>query len=98
MEILFDNGDYFTIKGNEVLDISLKLEDKLIAVDSSYHKCFTLVVFSGFIKLYLKYKDCRDDKLLYNVKEYNKNRILYIKNRLLNEGSVRCVKIYDENN
>lgn len=98
-EIFFDNGDYFSISKTEIIDISIILYDKLI-LGQNYWNSFCAVVKNGFIKLKLqkKAKGFYANPQVYNLKEYSRDRITYIKNRLCNEGGISCIKFFDENN
>lgn len=98
IEIFFDNGDYFPISKTEIIDISTRLYDKLI-LGKDYWNSFCAVTESGFLKLKLqkKAKGFFAYPRVYNQREYNKDRIGYIKNRLC-EGGVNCIKLFDGNN
>lgn len=96
MNVFFDNGDYLPISGTEVVDISIQLYDRLILGDG-YYNAFCPVVESGFMKLKLtkKCKGFYTTASLYNLKEYNKDRIGYIKNRLIHEGGLKYIRLFD---
>lgn len=98
IEIFFDNGDYFPISKSEIVDISTKLYDKLI-LGTDYWNSFCAVVEGGFLKLKLqkKAKGFFVNSHVYNQKEFNKDRIGYIKTRLC-EGGVNCIKLFNDNN
>lgn len=98
IEIFFDNGDCIPISKTEVVDISTRLYDKLI-MGKDYWNSFCAVVESGLLKLKLqkKAKGFFANPHVYNQREYNKDRIGYIKKRLC-EGGVNCIKFFDENN
>ena len=97
--ILFNNGDYLPISKIEIVDISVNLYDTLTLGDE-YYKSFCPVVESGFIKLKLieKCKGFYRDAFLYNLKEYNNDRVNYIKNRLCNEGDLKCISLFNDYN
>lgn len=99
IEMFFDNGDSFPISKTEVLGISTRLYDKLI-LGRDYWNSFCAVVESGFLKLRLqkKAKGSYSNPHVYNQREYNRDRINYIENRLCNEGGVSCIKLFDSNN
>lgn len=99
IEMFFNNGDYIIISKTEIIDISTRLYDKLI-IGKDYWNPFCAVVESGFLKLKLlkKAKGIYANSHVYNQKEYNRDRIEYIKNRLYNEGGVDCIKLFDKNN
>lgn len=99
IEIFFDNGDCLSIPKTEIIDISIRLYDNLI-LGKDYWNYFCAVIESGFLKLNLqkKAKVAYANASVYNQKEYSKDRVSYIKNRLCNEGRVNCVKLFDEYN
>ena len=99
IEIVFDNGDCLPISKTEILDISTRLYDKLI-LGKDYWNSFCAVVESGFLKLRLQKqaKGAYAYPHVYNQREYNRDRINYIKNRLCNEGGITCIKLFDGNN
>ena len=99
IEMFFDNGDCIPISKTEIIDISTRLYDNLI-MGKDYWNSFCAVIESGFIKLKLqkKVKGFFANPHVYNQREYNKDRISYIKNRLCNENGVNCIKLFDENN
>lgn len=99
VEIFFDNGDCFPVSKTEIVDISTRLYDNLI-LGKDYWNSFCAVVESGSLKLKLqkKAKGVYANPYVYNQREYNKDRIGYIKNRLCNEGGVNCIKLFDDNN
>ena len=98
IEVFFDNGDYFPISKTEIVDISTRLYDKLI-LGKDYWNSFCAVVESGLLKLKLqkKAKGFFANPHVYNQREYNNDRIGYIKTRLC-EGGVNCIKLFDDNN
>ena len=94
-QVFFRNGDCFEVSGREILDISLQFYDNLIVNE----KGFSPVVKSGYIKckfdrLAPKY----DSSLLYNQKEYKKDRKTYLEERCVNEGGLYYIRLFDENN
>ncbi len=99
MQVFFDNGDYLPISKNEVIDFSLTFCDKLIVGEDYYHS-FCQVIDSGFIKLKIL-KKCNGfytDASLYNLSEYNRDRISYIKNRFCHENGMKFIRFFNENN
>lgn len=99
MEIFFDNGECLFIPKDEIIDISLKLYDKLV-IGTNYWNSFCAVVKSGFIKLKLKnkVKNVYENSYFVNQKGYNRDRIGFIKNRLCDEQGVSFIKLFNENN
>ena len=99
IEMFFDNGDCIPISKTEIVDISTRLYDNLI-MGKDYWNSFCAVIESGFLKLKLqkKAKGFYSKSFVYNQKDYNKDRIGYIKNRLYSEGGVNCIKLFDKNN
>lgn len=99
MEVFLDNGDCFPISKTEIVDISIRLYDNLI-LGRDYWNSYCAVIESGFLKLKLqkKAKGVYANPYVYNQREYNKDRIGFIKNRLCNDGVVNCIKLYNENN
>lgn len=93
-QVFFRNGDFFELAKGEIVDIDIQFYDKLIAGE----KGFCPVVKSGFIKCKLgKNKPRYDSSLLYNKKEYSKNRKQYLEERCVNEGGVYYIRLFDEN-
>ncbi len=94
MNIFFRNGDFFVLSGSEIVDISVRFYDNLIFFNDGWSP----VAESGFIKLKLKSKGVKyESPYLYNRKEYSKGRISYIENRLINEGGISHVRLFNEN-
>lgn len=96
MYVLFDNGDYISINGSEVIDLKISLYDRLVWNEQGVCP----VAESGFIKLKINRinKAIYREVFLYDVKEYKKDRIAYIQNRCVNEGGIACVRLFNENN
>jgi len=96
MRIFFDNGDYLPISKAEILDISVRLYNQLIWENKS----LCPIAESGFIKLNLLKKAKADysSAFLYNLKDYKKDRISYIKHRLCEEGGIKYVVVFDDHN
>ena len=100
LEIFFDNGDFLPISSSEIVDISVNLYDELV-LGQDYWNSFCSVVQSGFLKLKVdkKPKDIYCKPILYNLKEYNKDRIGYIKDRLCaGQDNVVFIRVFDFNN
>lgn len=96
MYLFFDNGDYFSLHGSEVVDMKLNLYDRLIWGERGVCP----VVESGYIKLDVKKRNkaIYDGYFLYNAKKYRGDRKTYIVNRLVSEGGISHVRLFDENN
>lgn len=96
MYLFFDNGDYFSLHGSEVIDLKLNLYDRLVWGERG----ICPVVESGYIKLDVKKRNkaIYDGYLLYNAKEYREDRKAYIENRCVSEGGISHVRFFDENN
>lgn len=96
MRLFFDNGDYLSFRGGEIADMRLKLYDRLVAGERG----FCTVAESGYIKLKVSRKDDIDypDEFLYNSEEYRKDRKSYIEKRCVNEGGIKFIRLFDEDN
>ena len=95
--LFFKNGDYLTIRGNEILSIELSLYDELfwhgreLAPEAS----------GGLIRLRIhgsRGRDDYDEYLLYDPDEYEKHRRFYFKRRLIDEGGITKLIVFDHNN
>ena len=83
------------MSGSEIVDISLQFYDTLIANE----KGFSPVVKSGYIKCrFSKLAPRYDSSLLYNQKEYKKDRKTYLEERCVNEGGLYHIRLFDKNN
>ncbi len=95
MNIIFKNGDFLVLSGREIMDISIRFYDNLIFFNDGWSP----VAESGFIKLKINSKGEKyESPFLYNRNEYYKGRISYIKNRLVNEGGISFIRLFNENN
>lgn len=93
--IFFKNGDFLEIRKNEIVEVCVNFYDRLIW----NHREASPVVESGFIKLKIQEeKDKYEACFLYNLKEFRKNRKEYIESRLVQEGEIDRICIFDENN
>ena len=93
--IFFKNGDFLEIYKNEFVEVSLNFYDNLIW---NFREA-SPVVESGFIKLRIQNrKSTHESHFLYNPKEYSKDRKEYIEKRLVEEGLIERICIFDENN
>jgi hypothetical protein len=90
MYVFFDNGDYVQIQGEEILDLSIKLYDRLVLEHSGI--CF--VAANGFMKLKLISKN-DEEGVVYNPDEYKADRKKYIENRLCKDGGIRYLRIHN---
>jgi len=94
-QVFFRNGDYFELSGSEIVDINLQFYDTLIANE----KGFSPVVKSGYIKCkFDKLAPRYDSSLLYNLKEYKKDRKTYLEERCVNEGGLYYIRLFNRNN
>ena len=94
VQVFFRNGDFFELAKGEIADIDVQFYDSLIAGE----KGFCPVVKSGFIKCKLgKNKPRYDSSLVYDRKEYSRNRKDYLEERCVNEGGVYYIRLFDEN-
>ena len=95
MEIRFSNGDYLTIRKNEICDISITFYDRLI----KHERDFFAVGHSGFIKLKIQSGKAKsEDRKLHNPQEYVKNRKEYIENRCTTENYIESIVLYNQLN
>lgn len=93
--VFFTNGDFLTIKKNEICSATITFYDKLIKNKLR----FSAVGHSGFIKLRIQSGKAKsEDRHLFNQKEYNLNRKEYIQNRLVNGGDIAFIKLFNQLN
>ncbi|MBQ8375372.1 MAG: hypothetical protein IJX98_07380 [Clostridia bacterium] len=93
-QVFFRNGDFFQLSIGEIVDIDIQFYDTLIAGERG----FCPVAKSGLIKCKLKdRKPQYDNSLLYNQKEYSKNRKAYLENRCIEEGGIYYIRLFDKN-
>lgn len=100
LEIYFKNGDFLTIKNNEIIDISLTLADELV-VGTMYWNEFCPVIYSGYLKIkpLKKRQGSLDERFLFDDKKYQKDRVQYIFDRLIQrEDSVVSIQLFNEYN
>lgn len=94
-QVVFQNGDYLTIKKNEILEASLALCDELIRTGTGVCP----ILRTGFLKCRIQY--CKRAKYqnvsLYNPQEYIKDRKSYIENRCVKEGKIKAIRVFDAN-
>ena len=93
MYIIFDNNDYVSISGKEVVDIEINTYDRLV----KHEKGFSPVVANGFIKLNIKDKInfIYNSNKVYNYKDLKNNRKKYIENRCLSESKIKEIYLFD---
>jgi len=92
-QLFFRNGDYIELQKEEIIDVSLQFYDTLVAGE----KGFCPVAKSGYIKCKLKEKRTKYDRaLLYNEKEFRKDKKQCLENRFLNEGGLFYVRLFNE--
>ena len=94
MEIHFLNGDFVTIRKNEICNISITFYDALLR----HKKQLYSVARSGFVKL--KIQDGRakwEDRSLHDEKKYNLQRKEYIERRCLCLDKIKFIILYNEN-
>ena len=94
MEIHFLNGDFFTIRKNEICNISIKFYDALLRTDDRLYP----IAHSGFVKLKIQSGKAKGEaRSLYDPKEYASGREEYIISRCLSEP-IKYIKLYNELN
>lgn len=92
MEIYFSNGDYFTIRKNEICKVSVTFYDKLVV----YGRTYCPVAQGGFIKLRIQGGKAKNEgRQLYNPKEYIKNRKSYIEDRTTTDCFIHHIKLFN---
>lgn len=96
MWVFFDNGDYVSLSGKEVVSISITTYDMLV----KHHRGVSPVVASGKIVLNLQNKITYNysDSCVYNPKELKRARKEYIENRCLKESKITKIYLFDNNN
>ncbi|MBD5101015.1 MAG: hypothetical protein HDT29_07220 [Clostridiales bacterium] len=94
--LFFENGDYLSIDGSELIDLSFNVYDKLVRHDNGY----CAVAESGYLKLKIKNhsKFINNSYFLYNSKAIEKDRKSYIENRCVNESIITKIWLFNEDN
>ena len=96
MYVFFENGDYVSIDGSELLKNTVNVYDKLVR----HHKGFCAVAQSGCIEL--KIKERNPDKysrvFLHNPQSFYADRKEYIERRCLKESRVTEIWFFDKLN
>ena len=91
--VFFKNGDFFQIRKNEIIKVNVNLYDNLIWYDFYASP----VAESGYIKLRIQEGKAKgESRRLFNEKEYIKNRKAYIQKRLVTDGLIDRICIFDE--
>lgn len=96
MYIFFENGDFVSINGNEVYNISISVYDRLVR----HGKGVSPVACDGCIKLKIvdKLRFIYGDKWVYNPDEFKKGRKKYIEERCVKESVIKEVWLFDSLN
>ncbi len=94
--VFFENGEYVSLDGSELVDISVNVYDNLVW----HYEGFCAVAQSGFIKLNIQDRNEFNDGagFLYNQQEYNNNRKKYIEQRCFKERCITEIWFFDELN
>ncbi len=94
--VFFKNGDYISLKENEIVEMSTELGDNLQFYNNRI--CFNVV--SGFLKCEIKpLNQIKYDYFrVYNSKDYKVDRKTYIENRCANIKDIECITIHNINN
>ena len=95
MQLFFDNGDYLSVGGEEIVSLSLSLYDGLILSENAYCP----VIQGGSMRLALREDAsfCYDGHFVCREKDCRRSRAQYIRKRLL-DGGLRAIRLFDENN
>lgn len=94
MEIHFLNGDFLTIRKNEIFNISINFYDELLRSDDKLYP----IARSGFVKLKIQNGRAKwESRSLYDDKEYIASRKDYIESRCVCD-SIKFIKLYNQNN
>lgn len=93
MEILFSNGDYLTVAGEEIKDIYLDYYDNLVW----FRDCAARVCHEGFVKFKLEKIWKNRFRLLHDEKEFSIKGNEYLTSRFEN-CIIDHIVIYDGNN
>lgn len=96
MYVFFENGDYISIDGSELLKNTVNVYDRLVR----HNKGFCAVAESGCIEFKIKEGD--PDKysrvFLHDPQEFNADRKEYIERRCLNESRITEIWFFDKLN
>ncbi len=95
MEIHFLNGDFVTIRKNEICNISIAFYDMLFRHKDKLYP----IARNGFVKLRIQDGKAKHEKIsLHNEHEYKSGRKSYIEHRCLCEEPIKFIKLYNQNN
>ncbi|MBQ7761298.1 MAG: hypothetical protein IJ400_04505 [Clostridia bacterium] len=95
MEIHFLNGDFITIRKNEICNISITFYDMLLRHKNELFP----IARDGFVKLKIQEgKAKNEERSLYNPDEYVANRKGYIEERCVYNDPIKFIKLYNQNN
>lgn len=96
MYIFFENGDFISIKGIEVINISVNVYDNLVRHSNGVSP----VASDGFIKLKIanKVTFAYNTNEVYNPDELKKGRKKYIEERCTKESIIKEVWLFDSHN
>lgn len=95
IKVFFSNGDYLTIRKNEICNISITFYDRLIKKGMEFHP----VGQGGFIKLRIQSGKAKSEsRYLHNGGEYIKNRKKYIEDRMVTDSYIESIEIYNQLN
>lgn len=95
MYLRFTNGDTLPLRGRELVDLSIRLYDGLIADGLGYSP----VAESGYIALDVSpYPSQIPSPYVYNESELRRDRKAYIENRCVREGGLCAVELRDDEN
>ncbi len=96
MYLFFDNGDYVSLNGSEVVEIKVNLYDRLVWGERGVCP----VAESGYIKLKVEKtnKAIYNETFLYNSKDHKRDRKGYIEHRCVLEGGIKSVRLFNKNN
>lgn len=94
MYVFFDNGDFFKIRGSEVINLKVNTYNKLVR----YKKGFSPVVKSGFIKTQIcsKKRFSYDKSFLADETGFKTDRKSYIEERCQNDF-ITAIWLFDSN-
>jgi hypothetical protein len=93
LQIFFYDGNYVSINKKEIVSTSINYYDKLIWEEN----CLCPVGKNGFVKLKIEDKilSYYNESFLYDSEEFEKDRKSYIINRCINEGRIKCVRLFN---
>lgn len=93
-QFFFRNGDFFNVRGKEIVEYSLQFYDSLYFKNN----CFYPVVRSGYFKLKLSiYLPEFDSSCLCGKKEYLGGRKKYLEKRCIEDNGIYFFRLFDSN-